>query len=184
MRLRDLVNRSMAEVRLEAGISRRKRVVLADLMEEVEIAGTIQATVAHRRLTVSSVEPGVVIDVDRQLIAAVLDNLLTNAFKFSRPRGHVVLRMDTASTPDRVLIEVEDECGGLPPGRAEGLFEAFEQRGSDRSGLGLGLAIARESVEFNGGTIRVRDLPGRGCVFTVDLPRVPLGAAATVDPNR
>ena len=181
MRLRDLVNRSLAEVRLEAGVSRREHVVLADLIAEVETAGMIHAAVAHRTLTVSSVDPAVVIDVDRQLISAVLDNLLTNAFKFTRPSGHIVLRTDTASTPDRVLIEVEDECGGLPPGRAEDLFEAFEQRGSDRSGLGLGLAIARESVQFNSGTIRVQDLPGRGCVFTVDLPRLPIGPAATVD---
>jgi hypothetical protein len=183
MRLRDLVNRSLAEVRLEAGISRKEHVVLADLIAEVETAGMIHAAVAHRTLTVSSVDPAVVIDVDRQLISAVLDNLLTNAFKFTRPSGHIVLRT-AASTPDRVLIEVEDECGGLPPGRAEDLFEAFEQRGSDRSGLGLGLAIARESVQFNSGTISVHDLPGRGCVFTVDLPRVTLGAAAAGDAPR
>lgn len=184
MRLRDLVNRSLAEVRLEAGISRREHVVLADLIAEVEAAGMIHAAVARRTLTVSSVDPAVVIDVDRQLISAVLDNLLTNAFKFTRSGGHIVLRTDITSTPDRVWIEVEDECGGLPPGRAEDLFEAFEQRGSDRSGLGLGLAIARESVHFNSGTISAHDLPGRGCVFRVDLPRFVLGSAATVDPTQ
>jgi signal transduction histidine kinase len=70
-----------------------------------------------------------------------------------------------------VLIEVEDECGGLPAGKAEDLFRPFEQRGTNRSGLGLGLAIARESVETNGGLVRARNLPGRGCVFTIDLPR-------------
>jgi signal transduction histidine kinase len=48
----------------------------------------------------------------------------------------------------------------------------FEQRGTDRSGLGVGLAIARAGVEVNGGEIRVRDLPGRGCIFTIDLPRL------------
>jgi len=173
MKLGDLVDRSLAEVRLEVATSHREHVVLSELIEEVEIAGSIQATVAHCHLTVVPPEAGVVIDVDRHMIAAVLDNLLINAFKFSLSPGHIVLRTDTASTPDRVLIEVEDQCGGLPPGRAEDLFNAFEQRGRDRSGLGLGLTIARESVLMNGGTIRVRDLPGRGCVFTVDLPRLP-----------
>ena len=81
-----------------------------------------------------------------------------------------MLRTDSATTTGRVLIEVEDECGGLPPGKAEDLFRPFEQRGADRSGLGLGLAIARESVETNGGKIRARNLPGRGCIFTIDLP--------------
>jgi hypothetical protein len=69
-----------------------------------------------------------------------------------------------------VLLEVEDECGGLPPGAVTDLFRPFEQRSADRSGLGLGLAIAREGVETNGGEIRARDLPGRGCIFTIDLP--------------
>jgi signal transduction histidine kinase len=99
MRLRDLVNRSLTEVRLEAGVSRREHVVLADLIAEVEAAGMIHAAVARRTLTVSSVDPAVVIDVDRQLISAVLDNLLTNAFKFTRPGGHIVLRTDTAPPP-------------------------------------------------------------------------------------
>jgi signal transduction histidine kinase len=121
-------------------------------------------------LTVTAVEPGLVIDVDRQLIAAALANLLQNAFKFGRPNGHVVLRTDTTTTTGHVLIEVEDECGGLPPGGALDLFRPFAQRSTDRTGLGLGLTIARDSVEVNGGEIRVRDLPGRGCIFTIDLP--------------
>ena len=65
---------------------------------------------------------------------------------------------------------MEDECGGLPPGRAEELVRPFAQRGPDRTGLGLGLTIASESVVANGGEIRVRNLPGRGCIFTIDLP--------------
>jgi len=71
----------------------------------------------------------------------------------------------------RVLIDVQDECGGLPPGKAEELFKPFEQRGADRTGLGLGLSISLKGVRASGGEIRVRDLPGSGCMFTVDLPR-------------
>jgi len=174
--LRDLVDRSLATVRLEAGLHRRERVPLTELMEEVELAAAIEANARGLQLTVRPVDPGDAIDVDRQLIAAALANLLQNAFKFSRPNGHIVLRTDTTTAEGRVLIEVEDECGGLPPGRAEDLFRPFEQRSADRSGLGLGLALARESVETNGGLIRARNLPGRGCIFTIDLPlltRVP-----------
>jgi hypothetical protein len=169
--LRALVDRSLAEVRLEAGLHRREIVLLSALMEEVEMAGAIEARARGLPLTVTPVEPGVVIEVDRRLLAAALANLLQNAFKFSRPGGHIVLRTDTSGEA-RVLIEVEDECGGLPPGTAEDLFRPFEQRSVDRSGLGLGLAIARESVESNGGEITVRDLPGKGCVFTIDLSRL------------
>ena len=175
--LRDLIDRSLAEVRLEAGLHRREHVLLTELMEEVELAAAIEAKARGFQLTVTPVERGVAIEVDRQLIAAALANLLQNAFKFSRPNGHIVLRTDTASATGRVLIEVEDECGGLAPGVVKDLFRPFEQRGADRSGLGLGLAIARRSVAINGGEIRARSLAGKGCLFTIDLPRLSLGSA-------
>ena len=176
--LRDLIDRSLAEVRLEAGLHRREHVPLRQLMEEVEMSAAIEANVRSLQLTVTPVDPEATIDVDRQLIAAALANLLQNAFKFSRPGGHVVLRTDTVTAPGRVWIAVEDACGGLPPGRAEDLFHPFEQRSADRTGLGLGLTIARQSVETNGGTIRARSLPGEGCIFTVDLPRVAAAPAS------
>jgi signal transduction histidine kinase len=69
------------------------------------------------------------------------------------------------------LIEVEDECGGLSDGNVEDLFLLFVQRSSDRSGMGLGLGISRRGVEMNGGTLYARNLPERGCVFTIDLPK-------------
>lgn len=175
--LRDLIDRSLAEVRLEAGLLHREHVHLAQLIEEVALSAAIEATARGISLTVAAVDGRVVIDVDRPLIAAAVANLLQNAFKFSRPNGAVVLRTDATSATGRVLIDVEDECGGLPPGTAKSLFLPFEQSGPDRSGLGLGLAIARESVEINGGLIRVRNLTGVGCVFTIDLPLVPQGSA-------
>jgi signal transduction histidine kinase len=68
----------------------------------------------------------------------------------------------------------KDNCGGLPPGNAEKMFTPFTQRSDDRTGMGLGLSIARKSVEADGGTLSVRDLPGKGCIFTIDLPRYSL----------
>jgi len=53
---------------------------------------------------------------------------------------------------------------------SEDLFSPFQQRGADRSGIGLGLTICRRAAAANGGELRVRDLPGKGCVFTLDLP--------------
>jgi signal transduction histidine kinase len=102
------------------------------------------------------------------MIVSAVTNLLQNAFKFTRSGGHVSLT--THSTAGRLIIDIEDECGGLPPGRSEELFSPFAQRGADRTGLGLGLSISRRAVEANGGTLRVRNLPGKGCVFTIDLP--------------
>jgi signal transduction histidine kinase len=53
----------------------------------------------------------------------------------------------------------------------EEIFRPFAQFSAERTGLGLGLPISRRGVEANGGTLHVRNLPGTGCVFTIDLPR-------------
>jgi signal transduction histidine kinase len=169
-RMRDLIDRSLAEVRLKAGITKRQRVLLAEFIEEVEIAAMIEAKARGLQLTISPVPQGAAVQVDRQILAAAVGNLLQNAFKFTRAGGHVVVR--TQADAGQVRIEIEDECGGLA-GTPEDLFAPFEQQNKDRSGLGLGLAIARQGISANGGTITARNLEGHGCVFAVELPRLP-----------
>jgi signal transduction histidine kinase len=113
------------------------------------------------------------------VLAAVVVNLLQNALKFTHPHTTVTLRVGASA--ERVLIEIEDECGGLPGGTTnDELFRPFEQRSADRTGLGLGLAFSRWGVEANHGRIYARTLPGKGCIFTVDLPRCPIPAEAVV----
>src|SRR4029077_18031707 len=126
---------------------------------------------------VMPVEDGIAIEADRQVLAAVATNLLQNAFKFTRLRTTVTLGVDASA--DRALIEVQDGCGGLPEGDANQLFRPFEQASTNRTGLGLGLAFSRWAVEANHGRIYARNLPHEGCVFTIDLPRVPVPALAT-----
>ncbi len=62
------------------------------------------------------------------------------------------------------------------------MFLHFTQSGQKKTGLGLGLSISRRSVEVNKGTLSVRNVPGSGCVFTIDLPRHSLTELATVEP--
>jgi signal transduction histidine kinase len=166
--LRDLIDRSLAEVRLASGQHKRTRVVLAEFIEEVEVAASLDAKARNLELTVAPVDYGIVVEADRQLLGSAVGNLLHNAFKLTNARGHVSLR--ARAEGDHVLIDVEDECGGLPPGKAEELFRPFDRRGADKSGLGLGLAISRKSVYANGGEIHVKNKPGKGCVFTIELP--------------
>jgi signal transduction histidine kinase len=167
--LRNLSDRALVDVRLRAGIPlQRERVLVSEFIEEAQVSAAIDAKARGLEFVVPDIETGLAIEVDRQILAGAVSNLLQNAFKFTKSHSRVSLK--TVSSADRVLIEVEDECGGLPPGNAEDLFRMFEQRSSDRSGLGLGLGISRRSVEANGGKLHVRDL-GVGCVFTIDLPR-------------
>ena len=108
---------------------------------------------------------------DHRLLLSALTNLVRNAVKFTHPGGNVVLR--ARDEEGRVLIEVQDQCGGLPPGRAERLFEAFTQANQNRRGFGLGLAIAKQAVEAQGGTLSVKDVPDSGCIFVMDLASAP-----------
>jgi signal transduction histidine kinase len=174
-RMKVLIDRSLVEVRLDSGNIQQERILLRQIIEEAEVDGGLEAAAHGLSLSVAPVEPRLSVDVDPQILFGAIANLLQNALKFTAPGGHVSVRTVTAG--DRVKIDIEDECGGLPPGKAEELFGAFEQRGNDRSGLGLGLFISRKSVEACGGSLHVRDLPGKGCVFTIDLPCVPAQTA-------
>ncbi len=116
------------------------------------------------------------VDVDRQLFVSALANLVQNAIKFSKPGGTIHVR--TRQEGDRILTEVEDECGGLPEGKIDELFESGVQKGKDRSGMGLGLAISKQAIERNLGEIRVENLPGKGCIFIIDLPKAAAVEAA------
>jgi signal transduction histidine kinase len=171
MRLQTLIDRSLADVRLDAGLMTLVRVPVSEVIEEAEISA---AMIAHSRgfhLAVTTVEHTVTVEADRPILAAAVANLLHNAFKFTQPGTTVKLRAST--TTSRVLIEVEDECGGLPSGAAETLLRPFVQKGRDRTGLGLGLSICSKAVKMMAGELHIRDLPGKGCIFTIDLPRQP-----------
>jgi len=171
-RLNALVARSLTNVRLEAGNLQRERVEVTTLFEDLEAAASLSAKAKGIMFSVTlPSEPGLAVEADSQILAAILVNLLQNAIKFTHAAGHVVL--SARATPETVMLDVTDECGGLPAGAIESLFQPFEQRGKDRSGVGLGLIIARRGAEAHGGTITVRDDPPTGCVFTVELPRVP-----------
>ncbi|MEO8796932.1 MAG: HAMP domain-containing sensor histidine kinase [Polyangiaceae bacterium] len=171
LRLSALVDRSMAEVRLDAGINKLEILPLWEIIEEVEIGGSLMAQSRGLSLSVAEVDHTLRVEADRQILGAAISNLLQNAFKFTKPKTQVILR--TATTATRVLIEVEDVCGGLDAEKQKGLLKPFIQIGDDRTGLGLGLAICVKAMKAIGGELHIRDLPGKGCVFTIDLPKQP-----------
>jgi len=173
--LRDLVDRSLTEVRLLSGTTKPERISLPRFMEELEVSALLSAKARRVKLSVTQVDPELAVYADRQILAAVIANLLQNAFKYTRP--HTRVRLYTHGTADRVLFEIEDQCGGLPAGKAEHLFEAFKHGSDDRSGLGLGLTICARGVAALHGAIHVRNA-NQGCVFTVDLPRAPANVIA------
>ena len=173
--LRTLVDRSLADVRLSAGLpARRGLISLAGFIADLKVSASLEAKERECEFAVSAVDPTLVIDADRDLLLGAVGNLLQNAFKFTG--DHTLVRLDAYESGDRILIDVADRCGGLPHGDVETIFAPFKQTGADKSGLGLGLSICRRSVEVQDGTLSVRDVPGLGCVFTVSLPRHSMAA--------
>jgi len=168
--LANLIDRSLAEVRMSAGMEVHHHLFsLADFIAEIKLSASLEAEVKESLFTVSDVDPLLAVDVDRDLLLAATGNLLQNAFRFTHP--HTEVTLNAYALADRILIDIQDHCGGLPPGLADEMFKPFTQGAEDRSGLGLGLSISRRSVEANNGILSVRNVPGSGCVFTIDLPR-------------
>ena len=163
-----LADRDLSEVRLATARQRREPISVATFVDEIAATGMLHSEYRGIRFTVAPVDPALALEADSQLLASAVMNLLHNAFKNTRAGGAVSLRAHAEG--QRLLVEIEDECGGIPESRAD-LFEAFgSRRGTDRSGLGLGLSLARRAVRAHGGDIQIRNMPGRGCIFAIDVP--------------
>jgi two-component system sensor histidine kinase CpxA len=108
----------------------------------------------------------------RELLKRALDNILRNAIRFT-PEGGCV-EVDVLSRPNGlVVIQVKDSGIGVQDDKLEAIFEPFVRASSDRSGAGLGLAIARQAVHANRGTIRALNCVEGGLLIEVSLPYVP-----------
>jgi signal transduction histidine kinase len=167
-RMHDLVENTLRITRISSGIEARlEPVTLSELLNDAELAALPSAEEKEVRLAMRC-ESETMVHVDVRLVRSALTNLVRNAVKYTSPGGAVEVRAHRSL--DRVVIEVEDSCGGLPPGAVEKAFAPFAQMGADRSGFGLGLAIAKQAVDAHGGSIRVQNLPGKGCIFALELP--------------
>ena len=174
-RIEALVQNDLVGARLQGKIPIR--------LEEFQLAEVLgqlaEGAFPERRVQVGvKVEPDLHVQADPRLITSAVGNLLKNAVKFTRDGGQVTLRAQ--QTGNATTIEVEDRCGGLPPGRVEALFRPFVQA-ADLRGGGLGLPIARGAVDAHGGTLSVKNLPGVGCIFTISLPRFAVALAGGVN---
>jgi signal transduction histidine kinase len=167
--MRSLVDTALAEVR--AGSAKpipRTIFSLGALVEDARTAAQLEADVRGCVLVVAPVDPVLRVEANRDLLLGSLGNLLSNAFKFTHRQTAV--NLIAYEIDDRLYIDVEDRCGGLAPDDVQKMFGPFTQMGSDRTGLGLGLTIARHNVESMGGTLTVKNLPNVGCIFTIGFP--------------
>jgi signal transduction histidine kinase len=169
MGLRDLVDSTLSDIRIAANQQRRERVSVTPFLNDIAITSGLHAESRGLRFAIEPGDPGWTVAADPQLLTSAVTNLLNNAFKYTLPGGRVVLRARTTGDA-RLLIEVEDECGGIPDSEGDPFQSFGKQRGRDRTGLGLGLSIARRAVRAHGGDIHIRNIPEKGCVFIIDMP--------------
>jgi signal transduction histidine kinase len=167
--MRGLIDVSLGEVRGHQGLPLAKTIFsLATFVEDARTAAQLDADARGCVLLVSAVDPVIRIEAHRELLLGALENLLKNAFKFTHRNTAVTLHAYALN--GHVFIDVEDRCGGLSPGSEEAMFSPFAQMGIDKTGLGLGLSIARRNVAAMGGTLNVRNMRDVGCVFTIEFP--------------
>lgn len=165
-----LITSTLDEVRVKGTrLNLDEKFALASFISEAGESAQLDADRRGCTLSVMPVDPALHLEGNRELLLAALANLLNNAIKFTKATSVVSLAAFTAG--ERILIEVKDHCGGLPTGDVEKMFSPFTQRGADKSGVGLGLSIARQSITRDNGQLTVENFPGVGCVFTISLPR-------------
>jgi signal transduction histidine kinase len=141
----------------------------------LEVADRLQLTTNLHKIEVDlNGVAATSVTADRDHLEQVLDNLVTNAIKFSPEGGRILVSLGDGS--DSVVVSVSDAGVGIPPGQLDAIFGLFYQAEDPVSrktgGMGLGLYISREIVTRHGGRIWAESAPQQGSTFKVALPRL------------
>lgn len=136
-------------------------------MVRLLVTAEIEARTKKQILDIQ-IDPALSIKIDQQLFNSALSNLIQNALKYTPRGGKIQIRATTVG--ETIVVEVEDECGGLSNAAVD-LFKPFEQQNENKTGLGLGLSIAQRAILLNNGKIEVQNLPDKGCIFKITVPK-------------
>lgn len=107
---------------------------------------------------------------DEDKMDTVLYNLLSNAFKFTKPGGKVIIELKKLAETNSLQISVKDDGIGVSEGEQKKVFDAYYQSSHYKPGTGIGLSITKSYVELHGGEISLKSKPGTGSTFTVRIP--------------
>jgi len=168
----DMLSAGQGDYQTPVQVSRFEvQTLVADLRREFA-AQPLRAGVA---LEWSAAAPAPAMQSDRNKVASIVRNLLSNALKFTR-KGRVQVRISYLPDADAHCIEVEDTGPGISADAQPHIFERFYRVAGGRrtAGFGLGLFIVRRFVELLGGSLSVDTTVGRGSRFRVVLPRLPI----------
>jgi signal transduction histidine kinase len=166
--MRNLIDRSLSDIRMRADPELYiENFKLSTLIDQIIV--TAQDELKKKNQTVSAdINLHIELETDRQLLLSAIANLIQNALKYSKVGGRIIVRAATAGP--NIVVEVEDECGGIPPEMLKKLFKPFSSGGLDQSGMGLGLTIIQRAVSLIQGKISNHNMPGKGCAFRMEIP--------------
>ena len=174
-----IITRALSEVRLRAHTdTHEERFCINEIISQLVVTAEVEASLRGLTLTLQ-VDENLEIKADRHLLLSALGNLVQNAMKFTKAPGNITITVRRDGY--FALLEVKDQCGGIPAEKISIMFEPFSQQGKDRSGLGLGLIISRKAVEKCHGTL-VAFNSDEGCVFRISIPRVETNLTPSTPP--
>src|SRR6185312_6364412 len=175
-RLRELTDHALDFSRLVDPhmVYRKTRTDLRRIATDAEEAFRLQASSREFTVTLNIPETPVWIQADQKALVQAVINLLDNAVKYSsQARGRVTLTVGAGAA--RAFVSVADEGIGIASSEQAKVFDKFYRVAdaagrAGEGGVGLGLAIVKQVVEGHRGRVSVRSAPGRGSVFTLELP--------------
>jgi len=175
-----LLNALLDISRLESGTvePRLSPVSLAATYEA--LAREFESAAAARKLQLKFADTQIVMSTDRTLFIQLMQNLIGNAVKYTE-RGFV--RISQALEPEALVLKIEDSGAGIPADKLERVFDEYYQigpQGTQRMGVGLGLAIVREVARLLGYSVAVSSTLGEGTCVNIRIPRHRLLAAAQI----
>jgi two-component system sensor histidine kinase CpxA len=172
--LNSMVQQLLRLARLESGLEweGEESYSLRELMEEVCYDNQLIADQTGKQLLLLS-SPSIQMWGYRELLKRALDNVLRNAVRFTPEGSRVAVNVESSPDGQTVLVQVRDGGEGVQHDKLDAIFEPFVRGSSERSGAGLGLAIAKRAVLANRGTIRAMNLREGGLLVEISLPCTP-----------
>ncbi len=172
LRMLTLIKDLLEIERLEAGmLELHKTTVSLDSVFEHSVQA-VQSLSTDKSVSVEIISSSALVEADEDRLVQVVVNLLTNAIKFSSPRG--IVQVFANQSKSNAEISVRDQGRGIPRSQIKNIFDRFKQvettDATEKSGTGLGLAICKALVELHGGTIKVNSEEGQGSTFTFTIP--------------